>query len=292
MTKFDYPRLCGGTMFTLVLEARKPRMTARDHYNSNSDGLSDPEVLTGLIQVANPDYTNPGKKEFKTPANNYKSCGVSTGLHLPFDDQQMVRAFDTCVKARYTTAINRMTAFVETFLDDSKEIDKRVNLARALIDLIQQDVSIDDKEEFFVDENGRKEKKAALGDLTKICLPALLLGVWHYVIMNRADNSVGQTTYNRWCPSAGGGPRKYQGDMGVGIMEGLEVYMPKTSEETKPDDTIIEEESDFREQSEQASEPSQQTGIPVVNNNPIIIQQNGNGNMVIPNYGTININKR
>ena len=110
--------------------------------------------------------------------------------------------------------------------------------------------------------------------------------------MNRADNSVGQTTYNRWCPSAGGGPRKYQGDMGVGIMEDLEVYMPKTSEETKPDDTIIEEESDFREQSEQASEPSQQTGIPVVNNNPIIIQQNGNGNMVIPNYGTININKR
>ena len=43
-------------------------------------------------------------------------------------------------------------------------------------------------------------------------------------------------------------------------------------------------------------EPQQYKGHVAVqifgNNNPIFIQQNGDGNMVIPNYGTININKR
>lgn len=35
---------------------------------------------------------------------------------------------------------------------------------------------------------------------------------------------------------------------------------------------------------------SAQTAAPVVNNNPLFIQQNGDGNVVMPNYGTININ--
>ena len=48
------------------------------------------------------------------------------------------------------------------------------------------------------------------------------------------------------------------------------------------------EEQEQRTDTNTASAP----GTTQIYNNPLIIQQNGNGNTVIPNYGTININKK
>ena len=59
MTNSDYPKLCGGTFFILVLQALRQRMKAREHYKGESDGLKDPNVLVGLIKVINPDYQEP-----------------------------------------------------------------------------------------------------------------------------------------------------------------------------------------------------------------------------------------
>lgn len=53
MTNSGYPCLFGGIYFTLVLQAFKQRVKAREHYNGERDGLSDPEVLTGFITVIN-----------------------------------------------------------------------------------------------------------------------------------------------------------------------------------------------------------------------------------------------
>ena len=89
MTTYEYPRLCGGTFFTLVLQARRQRMKAREHYSGDSDGLSDPEVLVGLIKVINPDYIDPGKENLKSTVNNYKACKTSNSTYLPFDDEQI-----------------------------------------------------------------------------------------------------------------------------------------------------------------------------------------------------------
>lgn len=293
MTINDYPRLCGGTFFTLVLQALRQRMKVREHYKGDCDGLTDPEVLAGLIQVANPDYANPGKDVLKSPANNYKACRISTSTYLPFDDRQAISAFDSRVKTDYSSALAAMTDFANTYLDLGESVGRPTTLVKALVDLIQQDVSIGNEEEFFIGEQGQKTKKAALGDLKKICLPAFLLGVWHYVIVNRQDNSVGQVTYDHWCPSNGRAPRKYTANMGSGVLDSLRVYMPETaSQDDAGDEVIIETEPNFQSQSEQTNGSASQSGTPVINNNPIFIQQNGDGNMVIPNYGTININKR
>ena len=293
MTINDYPRLCGGTFFTLVLQALRQRMKAREHYKGDSDGLTDPEVLAGLLQVINPDYSNPGKDVLKTPANNYKACRVSTGAYLPFYDRQMIQAFDSRVKTDYKSALMAMTEFVNSYLDLGESVGRTTLLVKALVDLIQQDASVDGAEEFYIGEQGQKTKKAVLGDLTKICLPAFLLGVWHYVVVKRPDNSIGQVTYDRWCPSNDRGPRKYSADMGTGVLDGLRVYMPEVQTLDEADDeVIIEAEPEAQSCTEWTSGPTPQSGTPVVNNNPIFIQQNGDGNMVIPNYGTININKK
>ena len=158
MTINEYPRLCGGTFFTLVLQALRQRMKAREHYSGDSDGLSDPEVLVGLIRVINPDYVDPGKGNLKGTANNYKACKTSSSTYLPFDDEQVISAFDTEVKTNYQPVLNRMIAFVNDFLDIGETVHKDVNLVRALVDLIQQDQTIKTDDEFYIGANGEKEK--------------------------------------------------------------------------------------------------------------------------------------
>lgn len=108
MSKSGYPRLCGGTFFTLELQALKQRVKAREHYNGERDGLSDPEVLTGLITVINPDYQVPKDGLNKGKTNEYKSCKTSDGTYLPFGDTPEIRAFDLRVQNTYSDALRSM----------------------------------------------------------------------------------------------------------------------------------------------------------------------------------------
>ena len=144
MTTNEYPRLCGGTFFTLVLQALRQRMKAREHYSGDSDGLSDPEVLVGLIKVINPDYTDPGKENLKVTANNYKACKISNSTYLPFDDEQVISAFDSKVRTAYQSVLNRMLFFSNVDTIDPTTIrwsairfQRNNNTYRMLISLCQ-----------------------------------------------------------------------------------------------------------------------------------------------------------
>lgn len=113
------------------------------------------------------------------------------------------------------------------------------------------------------------------------------------MVVNRKDNQVGKATYNQWCPPAGGGPRTYKGSMGKSITQEVSVY----TNINVADEVIIEDVEDSAPNDDMGSaddfsEQAQSTqGVnPVVNNNPLFIQQNGDGNVVMPNYGTITIN--
>ena len=277
MSNSVYPRLCGGTFFTLVLQALKQRLKAREHYNGERDGLSDPEVLTGLIKVINPDYQVPKDGLNKVKTNEYKSCKTSDGVYLPFGDTQEIRAFDSRVQTNYHEALTPMSVFVEDFIDTGAAVKKHEHLVKALIDLIKRDQSIFDDDEFCIGANGEKTKKAALGDLTEVCLPAFLLGVWHYAVVYRKNNTVGQETYDEWCPSQGGGKRVYRGNMGDGILDGIVVVVPETKEEEPP---IIEDAEPV--EAEVYEEPQSQTVQQTVNH-PFVFNftQHGDNNTQI-----------
>lgn len=282
-----YPCLCGGTFFTLVLQALKQRVKAREHYSGERDGLSDPEVLTGLIKVINPDYQVPNGGLNKGKTNEYKSCKTSDGAYLPFGDTQEIRAFDLRVQNDYQEALKPMFAFVDAFLDTGTVIKKHEQLVKALVDLILQDQSIPDDAEFFIGENGEKAKKTALGGLIEICLPSFLLGVWHYAVVFRKDNTVGQTTYDTWCPSQGGGKRNYQATMGESILDGLIVTVPQIKEETP----IIEEAEPI--EAEVFEEPQSQT-IQQTVNHPFVFNftQHGNNNVQIGHIEHYHVDKK
>lgn len=273
MTINEYPRLCGGTFFTLVLQALQQRMNAREHYDGDSDGLSDPEVLVGLIKVINPAYVDPGKEKLKTIVNNYKRCETSTSTYFPFGDDQVISAFDEIIRNNYQTALNGMIGFVNDFLDVSETVHKDINLVRALVDLVQQDQTIKAGDEFFIGPNGEKKKKAALGDLKEVCLPSFVLGVWHYVVMNRRDNAVGKKTYDVWCPSNDRAPRKYTAHMGEGLLDSLTTYTVDTKETiTAEVDESIEDDA-----SEAAGQDTPPVTQQMVNNNPTFFNINISG---------------
>lgn len=294
MTKGDNPRLCGGTFFVLVLQALKQRVKARQHYKGERDGLSDPEVLIGLIKVINPDYQEPKEGALKGKTNDFKSCKTSTGQYLPFGNTPEIEAFDERVRNEYQDALGAMMEFVALFLETGTKVKKDERLVKALIDLIEQDDSIKPDEGFYIEEKGQKIKKTTLCGLDDVCLPAFLLGVWHYVVVYRKDNSVGRNTYDRWCPENGGAPRTYSGDMGKHITRKIEVRMPETdvTEEAEiydfgdEDADQSDSEFDFGDEDSKAGTPPPTQQII---NNPLIIQQKGDGNAVIPNYGTVNL---
>lgn len=192
MTKIEYPRLCGGTFMTLVIQALLQRKKAREHYKGESDKLNDPDVLVGLITVINPDYEDPGKAVLKTKANDYKSCKLSKGQYLPFGDKLAIEVFDQRVRDSYLAARNDMCIFVDSFIEMGTKLQKDVRLVKALIDLVEQDESIDDSVEFLIGENGDAVRKDQLRNLKRVCLPSFLLGIWHFIVINRKNNKVGQ----------------------------------------------------------------------------------------------------
>lgn len=185
-------------------------------------------------------------------------------------------AFDEEVKINYQSVLNRMIGFVNDFIDLGEAVHKDAWLVRALIDLIRQDQSIDANAEFYMGRNGEKIKKATLGDLSVVCLPSFLLGVWHYVVINRRDNKIGRKTYDKWCPSAGGGERHYTAHMGKDVLTELKVYMigVDTAVEAEVfDENYKNEHDDF-----DAKEDNVQTSQQIVNDNPTFFNFNITGN--------------
>ena len=286
MTNIEYPRLCGGTFMTLVIQALRQRKKAREHYKGESDKLNDPDVLVGLITVINPDYKDPGKAVLKTKANDYKSCKLSKGQYLPFGEKLTIGVFDKRVQEDYLVARNDMSTFVDRFIETGTMLQKDVRLVKALIDLIDQDDSIDDDVEFPIGENGELVRKDHFGDLDKVCLPSFLLGIWHFIVVNRKNSKVGQDTYDIWCPENGGGTREYEGHIGQSITKEIDVYTLESEADGLPEDDDAE---GIDESSEQAGSEYQErndsTGaapnLQQQINNPFTFIQNGDNNTQI-----------
>lgn len=187
-----YPKLCGGLLFELLLQALRQKNNARQHYKGERDGLSNPEVLVGLIRVMYPDYQEPPQGSFKQDTSDYRKFRKSKGEYLPFDSVPIINAFCDEIKEDYQLALVRMTEFTERFLEVGTSGKKDVWLVKALIEIIANDCGdggIDDAQPFYCLENGRNITKSEIVKLTAVCLPSFLLGIWHFIIDKRRDNN-------------------------------------------------------------------------------------------------------
>ena len=253
----DYPRLCGGTFLSLVLQVLKQRTSARGHIISERDGLSNPEVLCGLIRVINPDFKRPNKDTFETNTSDYIKCKISRGTYFPFDEPTTINIFERRVKNEYQVAFTSMSDFVDTFIEVGTVIGKDVWLVKALIELIAYDESIGGQEQFYSCEDGLLLTKTELIEIQEVCLPAFLLGIWHYILVNRKENNVGLDTYSRWhkAPEENRGKWTFIGSNGTSITRDIKVNLCREPEKNSASTDELQTEADKSDQLSASQEP-------------------------------------
>ena len=287
MTNTGIPRLCGGTVFTLILEARQQRYGVREHFAGDSDGLSEMDTLIGLAQVMVPDLKRPAKTREDTVQGNtteFKICKTAGGKgYYPFSNRQSKKAFDDRVKGNYAEALKAMCDFVKNFIWVKGSDKQDVNLVKALLDLIERDDSINNSQVFYIMPDGKPITKQRIDQIDgeDVCLESFLLGVWHYAIMRREGNTIGKATMNEWCPSKGGAPREYEGHMGENLSRNIRLTYLGDVEVPDQDEEIEHIEAEVVEGTKDPDpEPQPQTVNQSVNN-PVVINitmnQSGNG---------------
>ena len=272
------PRLCGGTFFTLLLQAAKPEIFERATYGKSSQ-FSESDVFAALIRIAVPAYSKGDKSTIST----YKSCESSRVQIL---NQANIKSFDERVRTNYTAPLTQMMQLLNRFLDVDNQ---SAWLAKAIIELVGEDAIIPDSASFLAAPNGSALSKAELRTATDICLPALLLGVWHYVVMNRPDNTIGKATYDEWCPPAkmSNSKRPFVSDIGAGITRKLNITMEPEFANLPESDVIEAEVIDDDEAPEPAPPPKSAASIPTAST--IFIHNGGNGTQ-FTNSGAMTIN--
>lgn len=292
MTNDAYPVLCGGTFFTLILQARQERSAKRAQRRGDRDGLSDPDTLSGLLKVMCPDFKALSSVyTFKTNVSEYKTC-KNEGSNLPFLHQQEVSVFDTRVKNDYRAALAAMVAFVYQFLEVGTSTHKEIWLVKALIDLIEKDQSIPETDAFYVCQNGTAMTKAVLCSSADICFQPFLLGVWHFVLVNRQEkNMLGKATYDKWCPANGNKARRYGGTMGDGVTWVTNVSVLVDAGMSAESDQIDDEQPiEYGEpHAERMSDSPQEKATTQVVNNPVVFNQYGNNNTQVGSIDTLTI---
>lgn len=205
------PYLCGGTFLTQILRARKELSTSTGHTKGQKESLSEQETFRRLISIYQ--LTNfHGGTSLKTYTSKYKKCTDSLVAYGQFSDNDLHRAFDEDVKSSNSTALSMMAEFVQEFINPASY----VQLVRCLLDIIENEtgtsIKYDDK--FFISTDAIAIKAKDLCDVNHFYIESFLLGVWHYIIMNRVDdNTKGAATYEQWYPSRG----DYRGTVGNGI---------------------------------------------------------------------------
>jgi len=302
----DYPVLCGGIFFTLLLQTLKLRTGIRTAYHSESDGMAETEIFKALIKIVRKFNEPKSKKTFKSNVSDYKQCKNSGGAYLTFHSAEMT-AFDNKVKKDYSVALASMSDFVSRFIDTElnaeNKPEKSVWLVKALLEIIEKDKSIKKYQTFYICEDGSAITKEELRSVKDFCLPAFLLGIWHFIVLLRPDNESGKRTYNEWHiePEYKGAKWEFNSDIGSGIDSDINVWIPDIvfpTEKEKPagDESTDGQENDTADEPDIFNNKENRSGEPAGNNqvvnNPFVVNQNqyGNNNVQIGSIGTVTIN--
>lgn len=226
------PYLCGGTFLTQVLRVTERTSTPTDHMNGQKESLPEREVFRRLLSIYRlGKFPTDAGGSIKTYASQFKSCQDSLAVFTGFTDSDYRTEFDRDVRSEKSTALYKMSEFVKECIDVKKNGEQ---LVRCLLGVIKDDKTIKETDEFFILLNGGSLSKHNIRETENFYIEPFLLGVWHYIIMKRAEkNELGNDTYKSWYPSRA----HYRGTVGSDITMDIDVKSanvedPMTSETT------------------------------------------------------------
>ena len=214
MSKNNYPVLCGGTLFALLLNARKIRTSKRDNAKGGTDGLSQTDLLIELIRITKPSFNPPAKDStLKKNVGNYRQCTDNGGTYFEtvLCHGNDVEDFEKRITADYENVLSAMAVFVNRFVDENKA----EWLVKALIETINGDSSIDRSYSFNFGQ--KAVVKSDLSNINNVNLPEFLLEIWRYIVTKVKDNTVGQATFKKWHKKKGESQSEWIFDSSCGI---------------------------------------------------------------------------
>ena len=235
-----YPALCGGTFYSLLLEARKQRTAKRKQVYGERDGLSELDLLTGLVRIVKREFDTPkSERVYRSHATNFKKCENNGGAYIAvvFESNDAV-VFDNRMKNDYQVILSEMSEFIIHFIDESKSSW----LVKALLAVIKDDSRIGEQQEILVRQNMEAVKKTDLHNVSEICLSTFLLNLWHFIVVNVKDNSIGKETFKNWHTKKGEKNSKwvFYSNIGSGITHELKVIYPTAERTVKKSDTSVQ----------------------------------------------------
>ena len=270
--QLEHPRLCGGTFLTLLLQVKKINKETAKHYPNSF-------IWKGLAQIFDNAYANSfNGKSASTTTSKYKSCESSNSGYLCLDDELNLKNLNEKVENEYGVCLEKMQKYISSHLIVD---EKHPWLVHALLELIGNDDTINREEEFYAQKDGSAITKEGLMNCDEISVPALLIGIWHFIMNQRRDNTVGRQTFLSWtkAPSEKKAERPFSSDIGKSFNRKLRLDFGNlnsiTSEFTSQDvaDTYAkyfaaEEENPYKEYLEKITEKYNRIKTLLYNNEP------------------------
>lgn len=227
------PYLCGGTLFFLLVQAKKPRAKAREREKGISDGLKDPAMMEGLIRAITGNSSYAYADSLKKNTSQFRECRIDGSIYIPFNDPTTANGYDYDITNNYASVLLRMHKFSEEYLNPAKA----AWLVRVLLDVIDRDSGIGDDDHFCVQSDGSFLSKSDMMSAVHFELQPFLVGIVHYILTNRSDNISGQDTLEDWGTKASErSERKLKKDFQLGKSRTTVVDWYKLVENDNTDD--------------------------------------------------------
>lgn len=220
----NIPYLTGGILFSLLLHARKTRQKARDKLKGGSDHLRETDLMNEINYVLTGNDDPVVGETLKKATSKYKKCEKSKSAYIELDNPSNFRNF--CNTKNSSEIYFRISKLINKFLG----VDKRTWLAQALLETIESDTGIPNDYKFNVDID-IEVTKDTLNTVTKVNLPTFLHSVFCFILSNRTDNSLGESTFKKWHSKGSRNAWTFQNnDLGLKFSYLTDVVTPSTKE--------------------------------------------------------------
>ena len=203
------PYLCGGILFSLLIELQKD--TAENFHNTwgNRNTLTQAQIMEKLLCVINPGY-NYKANTLQKNTSLYSTCKDNGHAVVSFENDLTRTEFDKSVQRQYIEILERMTKFTSECFPTRTDAAMHALVKRTLV-LIRDDSSIEKDTLFFINEDGSPTSKEDLRKKKDFCFQSFLVGAWHYIITKPTKNENGKETYEKLFSKPSG--RTYRLDM-------------------------------------------------------------------------------
>lgn len=196
----NIPRLTGGILFGLMLEARKPKSKVRiGCLEERTDVLSETDIMRSLVDIFTGEIQQmPYGITFKKNVSDYKKCIISKTGYLPFDNLSFINLFKDSVEQNKKDTLESMSVFI-----NEKFSERKLKwLVSAVVESICTDETIKDSENFKISPNESVSKQGLLS-VEVIEIESFLLDVMRYIFVNKKDNTEGKPTFEAWYSQSG-----------------------------------------------------------------------------------------